>query len=282
MWRGYSGLTELGYSHDTVNHSLHFGKPGDRGTHTQNIENVWSTIKRDMRRRIGRLAVGTFETYIVEYVWRSKHRTPEELFHDLVRAMNCFYPNLRAYGESDYLGLSIANQATPENAISISFRRSDQMISDVVTSSIEKVIQSNGSLLTSAPISITVHHVAMPNGKGRCSGAIQSSNFADFCRKKKSIIVINDSDNLCLARAIVVAKSQHEDDSRTRKKVIRDSRLIQTIRSQELCEKLGIDLTYGGTIDEIRQFQSASTRGKANIKSAVEKEPVTLVLQTVR
>ncbi|KAG8227764.1 hypothetical protein J437_LFUL005770 [Ladona fulva] len=82
MWRGYSGLTNLGYIHDTINHSLNFVKPGEKETHTQNVENLWSVIKRDMRKRIERKAVGSFETYMVEYVWRSRHRTSEELFND--------------------------------------------------------------------------------------------------------------------------------------------------------------------------------------------------------
>ncbi|XP_046395111.1 uncharacterized protein LOC124162577 [Ischnura elegans] len=93
MWRGYSGLADLGYHHDVVNHSVNFVKPGEKLTHTQNIENLWSTIKRDMRRRIGRICVKSFETHLVEYVWRSRHHTKKELYADFFRALTYFYPN---------------------------------------------------------------------------------------------------------------------------------------------------------------------------------------------
>ncbi|KAG8223107.1 hypothetical protein J437_LFUL002055 [Ladona fulva] len=135
----------------------------------------------------------------------------------------------------DYLGLSIANEADPAKSISISFRRADQLVSDVITDTIAKVVQSNESFLVSSPLVISVHHVALPVGRGRCKKSIQLSDFNDFCRKKRSIIVINNSDSLCLARAIVVSISRHADDLATQKRVIRDVGLIQTQRSLTLC-----------------------------------------------
>jgi len=48
LWRGYTGLDRLpqGYRHRTINHSQHFVNPNNRSIHTNNIENVWSKIKR--------------------------------------------------------------------------------------------------------------------------------------------------------------------------------------------------------------------------------------------
>ncbi|KAG8239562.1 hypothetical protein J437_LFUL019255 [Ladona fulva] len=156
---------------------------------------------------------------------------------------------------ADYLGLSVTNQADPDKSVSVSFRRADQMVSEVITNAIAKVVQSNESFLISSPITLSVHHVAMPVGRGRCKRSIQLSEFDDFCLKKRSIIVINISDNLCLARAIVIGMSRHKDDLRTQKKVIRDVGLIQTERSRALCIELGIDLTNGGGLNELSQFQ---------------------------
>ena len=93
MWRGYCGLGDLGYHHNVVNHSVNFVEPGEKSTHTQTIENVWSTMKRDIRRRIGRICVESFETHLVEYVWRSRHHTKGELYADFFRALTYFYPN---------------------------------------------------------------------------------------------------------------------------------------------------------------------------------------------
>lgn len=90
-WRGYRGLTRLGYIHNTVNHSQNFVAPNDPETHTQNVEALWSKIKRDMRRRIGRMCNNRMETHLVEFMWRNTHTSLEELFNDFILAVNNFY-----------------------------------------------------------------------------------------------------------------------------------------------------------------------------------------------
>ena len=69
---------------ETVNHSINFVSPNDPNVHTQTIESHWAKIKRDMRRRIGRMAVSTFETYLVEYVWRNTFPSDNELYEDFL------------------------------------------------------------------------------------------------------------------------------------------------------------------------------------------------------
>lgn len=91
-WKGYGKIKNAGYIHKTVNHSYNFLNPDDITVNTQMIESHWSRIKRDMRRRIGRMAVNKFENYLVEYVWRSLHNSEEELFLDFIQAINYFYP----------------------------------------------------------------------------------------------------------------------------------------------------------------------------------------------
>ena len=44
-WRGYSGLTSLGYKHYTVNHSKNF-KDTETGNHTNTIEGSCCAIKK--------------------------------------------------------------------------------------------------------------------------------------------------------------------------------------------------------------------------------------------
>lgn len=74
-WRGYTHLVNMGmnYQHQTVNHSVNFVDQHNPDTHTQNIEASWSKIKRDMRRRIGRMCVTDFQYHLMEYVWRSRY-----------------------------------------------------------------------------------------------------------------------------------------------------------------------------------------------------------------
>ena len=94
-WRAYARLAEDKFQHDVVNHSRDFVKPQDPLTHTQNIEAYWSSIKRDMRRRVGRMSIQTYETYLVEYVWRSRNGTrptEKDLWEDFCAAIRFFYP----------------------------------------------------------------------------------------------------------------------------------------------------------------------------------------------
>ena len=48
-WASYRDVANLGYGHDTVNHSLHFVDPVTE-VHTQNAEGQWSQVKRNFRR----------------------------------------------------------------------------------------------------------------------------------------------------------------------------------------------------------------------------------------
>lgn len=92
IWRGYNSLNQNGFLHKTVDHSLNFVSPGDRNVHTQTIGSHWAKIKRDMHGRIGRMAVTTFETYLIEYVWRNTFLTKKEQFEDFFKAINYSLP----------------------------------------------------------------------------------------------------------------------------------------------------------------------------------------------
>lgn len=72
MWKGYGFLDEdLEYSHEEVNHSLHFKDPVT-GVHTNTIEGTWSALKRSiaMRYRTGNV----IEKHLLEFIWRRKHK----------------------------------------------------------------------------------------------------------------------------------------------------------------------------------------------------------------
>jgi len=42
-WSAYNGITQYGYTHNTVNHSEHFVDPVIQA-HTQRIENLWRLL----------------------------------------------------------------------------------------------------------------------------------------------------------------------------------------------------------------------------------------------
>ena len=49
-WTAYNTLSEEGYKHWRINHSLNFVDPDDRDVHTQNIERLWRDVKEFVRR----------------------------------------------------------------------------------------------------------------------------------------------------------------------------------------------------------------------------------------
>ncbi|XP_036416756.1 uncharacterized protein LOC118800595 [Colossoma macropomum] len=51
-WRAYSTLSQVGYVHHTVNHSVNFVDPVT-GNHTQHIERAWNTYKHEVWRLRG-------------------------------------------------------------------------------------------------------------------------------------------------------------------------------------------------------------------------------------
>lgn len=55
MWAAYRTLPQLAnaYTHDYINHSLHFVDPTDPHVHTQTIEGLWNRVKRKHKRMCG-------------------------------------------------------------------------------------------------------------------------------------------------------------------------------------------------------------------------------------
>ncbi|MGL5708755.1 MAG: transposase [Aeromonas sp.] len=48
-WKGYLKLNELGFIHETVNHSVNFVNPENREIHTNHIERLWRSVKKFVR-----------------------------------------------------------------------------------------------------------------------------------------------------------------------------------------------------------------------------------------
>ena len=70
-WSSYQRLSTVGFTHQTVNHSLHFDNP-TTGAHTQNIECTWRLAKRKLKRGSGTSSL-IFKGYITEFTWTKKY-----------------------------------------------------------------------------------------------------------------------------------------------------------------------------------------------------------------
>jgi hypothetical protein len=81
------------------------------------------------------------------------------------------------------------------------------------------------------------------------------SNFNEVCRRKTSIVVIdNMDDSLCLARAFVVGMSKLNESREIFSKVRDGRRHEQAIRAITLCSKACVDLRNGGDRSCVQKF----------------------------
>lgn len=69
LWGGYNGLTNAGFTHETVNHSGNYVDP-NTGYHTQGIERAWRTAKVYLYRAMGNRRL--FQSSLDEAAWRMK------------------------------------------------------------------------------------------------------------------------------------------------------------------------------------------------------------------
>ena len=72
-WKSYNILSQLDYEHLTVNHSINFVDP-ETYAHTQNVENLWWQIKRQLPDTYTRH--DQLYLHLSEYMWR-KSKCPE-------------------------------------------------------------------------------------------------------------------------------------------------------------------------------------------------------------
>lgn len=83
-WRGYIQLSYKGYEHNTINHGA--GEYVRNEVHTQNIENVWSHLKRGIFGVYRIVSAKYLQAYADEYAFRYNHRKLDgEMFDVLLR-----------------------------------------------------------------------------------------------------------------------------------------------------------------------------------------------------
>ncbi|GBL96268.1 hypothetical protein AVEN_118797-1 [Araneus ventricosus] len=88
-WSSYECLSDEGFVHLAVNHSLHFVDP-DTGAHTNSIEGTWSAIKRNLQ---GTNHVkGQFDSYMATYMCKRKHSTAQSRMASLLAMIKEVYP----------------------------------------------------------------------------------------------------------------------------------------------------------------------------------------------
>ncbi|KAG8228909.1 hypothetical protein J437_LFUL011157 [Ladona fulva] len=150
-------------------------------------------------------------------------------YNKVLRENRSFLKNFRLWDGSARGGMSIRNKAFPNRDIHLSFRRCDQLEPFVVLQRIQK-------------------------GRGR-PRIPRFSDFHHYCKRMKSILVVENEDNLCLPRCIVIAISKHEDTVQNYRKLYQSKRRLKAA-ALSLCDRAKVVIgERGAEVEEIRKFQ---------------------------
>ena len=144
-----------------------------------------------------------------------------------------------------------------DTPISLPFMTVEQLNAERVYSELERVIQSNQDFRLNDTVTIDINHVKTPQGSGKTKVKRTILNIRDYLKNKKSIVRINNTDDLCLARALTVSIARIEKDPKY--KYIRDSnRPLQRERAFDLHEAANVPLGPCG-LNEVALFQQYLT-----------------------
>ena len=176
----------------------------------------------------------------------------EHLLNDVTQDMND-QDQVRFVLRSDQL----------DTHISMPFMPVIQLTPERVFSQIERVIQSNRDFRLNDTVVVDIIHVEAPQGSGRSKRDVL--NIKDFLHKKRSIVTIQNNDNLCLARALVVAIAKIERDPNY-KNLMNPGRRAQEKKARELHTAANVPLGPCG-IPEVELFQKYLTNYEINIVS---------------
>ena len=139
----------------------------------------------------------------------------------------------------------------------------DRLTMERILAEFERVIQSNQEFRLNDTVEINLIHVSMPTGGKRSKRS--EVNLEKHLEKKKSIIRIRNEDDLCMARALVVAKAKLDNDPQDHQ-IRNHRRAMQTRLTKELHQNTGMPLGPCG-IDQAKQFQAYLTDYQINIVS---------------
>ena len=127
-----------------------------------------------------------------------------------------------------------------ETPISLPFMTVERLTTERVYSALERVIQSNQEFRLNDTVTIDLNHVESPQGSGKKKRT--TFDIDDFLSQKNSVVRIkNNDDDMCLARALVVARAKKDNDPRYNQ--IRDSKKpIQREKAFDLHEAANVPL----------------------------------------
>ena len=176
----------------------------------------------------------------------------EHILNDVTQNMN----------EKDQVRFVLRSEQL-DTPISMPFMPVEQLTPEKVFSQIERVIQSNRDFRLNDTVTVDIIHVEAPQGSGRSKRT--TLNISEYLHKKGSVVSIQNNDNLCLARALVVAVAKIENDPNY-VHLVQRGRRAQEKKAIELHETANVPFGPCG-LPEVDLFQKYLTNYEINIVS---------------
>src|SRR5271170_1878224 len=169
------------------------------------------------RRRHERLGVERARfKLILEHADPSNILTYEEERENLRKRIQSILDEVkRNVDPQDWFGLELNNPQFKDGAVFIRKRRADQLDAEALLAEFDKAHQSYGDILFQDLFTLSTIRIEMPaGGKNRTrKWSLAGQTMKEFLKsKKRSLIYIDNADDICLARAVVVAKAHADDD----------------------------------------------------------------------
>ena len=139
-----------------------------------------------------------------------------------------------------------------ETPISLPFMPVERLTAERVYSELERVIQSNQEFRLNDTVTIDLNHVLAPTGSGK-KRKRTTYDIDDYLGEKNSVVRIKNKDDLCLARALVVAKAKKDNDPMYNQ-IKQSARPIQREKAFDLHEAANVPLGPCG-LNEVALFQ---------------------------
>ena len=177
----------------------------------------------------------------------------EHLLNDVTQDMN----------EKDQVRFVLRSEQL-DTPISMPFMPVEQLTPEKVFSQIERVIQSNRDFRLNDTVTVDIIHVEAPQGSGRSKRT--TLNIREHLHKKGSVVTIKNNDNLCLARALVVAVAKIENAPNYRYLIHPKNSGPQEKKARELHETANVPFGPCG-IPEVEMFQKYLTNYEINVVS---------------
>ena len=158
-----------------------------------------------------------------------------------------------------------------ETPIALPFMSRAQFTPERVFAAVERVVQSNREFRLNDTVHVNVWHVEMPEGSGRSKNKRTELNAKKYLHDTRSVVVIKNHDDLCLARALVVAIARVENAPNY--DYLRRIDRAQQIKARELHIEAGVPFGPCG-LEEVRLFQRHLTRYEINIVSLLQNNTI--------